>query len=151
MKRLGSGCGVRRCAQPCGLAWPPVHPVLPTAEGMSTLSPAQGMVEALQGTWQHPLGHVSLGCGVKRGAWRSLSRGVPVWCFSGTCLEQVSWQGCTVHSFCAIQATSGGWWCLFLMNQELLPLEGGWWGGSCWGPPVHDRAGRTYGLLGRMA
>lgn len=35
---------------------------------MSILSPAEEMVEAVQGTWHHHLGHVSLGLGVKRGA-----------------------------------------------------------------------------------
>lgn len=78
MKRLGSGCGVRRCAQPCGLVWPPVDPVLSTAAGMSILSLAEEMVEALQGTWHHHLDHDSLGFGVKMGALRSLSWGVPV-------------------------------------------------------------------------
>lgn len=68
MKRSGSGCGVRRCVQPCRLVWPPVDPVLPTAGDMAILSPAQEMVEAVKGTWHHHLGRVSLGFGVNTGA-----------------------------------------------------------------------------------
>lgn len=43
-------------------------------------------------------------------------------------------QGCP---FCAIQATFGGWWCLFLMNLELLPCASIQEGG-CWGDPAGD-------------
>ena len=61
------GLGGAAAAGHAGL-WPPTDPILPTAGGMSVLSPIKEMAEAIQGAWHRGMGLVSLGFGVKMGA-----------------------------------------------------------------------------------